>query len=88
MVFGQEVEVEWIKRERQGRIVSKVLSDGNDVCLTNHGRHCLALQVLSERAKCPGSYAIRKCKDEARAERLGCGATIIQCLRGSSGVGH
>jgi endonuclease YncB( thermonuclease family) len=33
MIFGKQVEVEWSKRDRYGRIVGKVLHDGSDVCL-------------------------------------------------------
>ena len=33
MVSGKQVEVEWSKRDRYRRLVSKVLLEGNDVCL-------------------------------------------------------
>jgi endonuclease YncB( thermonuclease family) len=33
MVSGKQVEIEWSKRDRYRRLVGKVLSDGNDVCL-------------------------------------------------------
>jgi endonuclease YncB( thermonuclease family) len=32
-VFGKQVAIEWSKRDRYGRIVGKVLRDGQDVCL-------------------------------------------------------
>lgn len=36
-VFTQTVEVQWSKRDRYGRIVGKVLSDGRDVSLMQIG---------------------------------------------------
>jgi len=33
LVYGREVAVEWHKRDKYGRIVGKVLLDGQDVCL-------------------------------------------------------
>lgn len=33
MVSGKQVEIEWSKRDRYRRLVSKVLLEGNDVCL-------------------------------------------------------
>jgi endonuclease YncB( thermonuclease family) len=33
MVSGKQVEIEWSKRDRYRRLVGKVRSDGNDVCL-------------------------------------------------------
>ena len=33
VVFTKTVQVEWTKRDRYGRIIGKVIADGQDVCL-------------------------------------------------------
>jgi endonuclease YncB( thermonuclease family) len=72
MVFGKQVEIEWSKRDRYRRLVGKVLSDGNDVCLQQikagmawHYKHYQNEQSVEDREL----YA--NAENEARMERLG-----------------
>ena len=71
-VFGKQVTIEWSKRDRYGRIVGKILLDGNDVCLEQvragmawHYKYYQAEQSAEDRKV----YA--DAEDEARATRQG-----------------
>jgi endonuclease YncB( thermonuclease family) len=72
MTFGIQVKVEWVKRDRYGRIVGKVLRDRSDVCLQQvnagmawHYKYYQNEQSASDREL----YA--NAEVEARAERRG-----------------
>ncbi len=72
MVSGEQVEIEWSKRDRYRRIVGKVLREGNDICLQQikagmawHYKYYQNEQSANDREL----YA--DAENEARAERLG-----------------
>lgn len=72
IVFEQQVEIEWSKRDRYRRLVGKVLSNGDDVCLQQikagmawHYKYYQNEQSTSDRTL----YATAE--NEARSARLG-----------------
>ena len=72
LVFEKQVQVESSKRDRYGRIVAKVVLDGDDICLQQikagmawHYKHYQGEQSAVDREL----YATAE--DEARAKRLG-----------------
>lgn len=71
-VFGRDVTVDWLKRDRYGRIVGKVLVGGTDADLEQvragfawHYKKYASEQTAEDRA----AYA--RAEDEARAARRG-----------------
>lgn len=72
LVYRQRAQVEWSKADRYGRIVGKVLVDGQDVCLEQirrglawHYRKYENEQALEDR------IAYRKVEEAARDDKAG-----------------
>ncbi len=73
LVYQRQIEVEWSKKDRYGRIVGKIFtSDGNDVCLAQvssgmawHYKQYAGEQIPADRAR----YA----EAEAKARSAGLG---------------
>jgi len=72
MVFGRPVTVEWTKKDKYGRVIGRVLADGEDVCLDQvrsglawHYKHYATEQAAGQRA----AYAAAE--EQARQEKAG-----------------
>ena len=86
-VFTKTVEVQWSKRDRYGRTVGKVISDGRDVCLMQiesglawHYKKYEREQPAADRK----TYA--EAEIRARNRNAGCGWTPTRCRPGSGGI--
>jgi len=71
-VFGRPVTVEWTKKDRYGRVIGRVLADGEDVCLDQvrsglawHYKHYASEQAAGQRT----AYAAAE--EQARQEKAG-----------------
>ena len=71
-VFGRTVTVEWMKRDKYGRVIGRVLVDGEDVCLDQvrsglawHYKHYANEQAANQR------IAYAAAEEQARLDKAG-----------------